>query len=1310
MQRLQDENLRQIQLHIEEERRIKQQKEEQKRIKQQLLLQQQQEEEKRRQEMASFAPPLPARGQTVEEIFKNDPWFQNPSGSSTTNGPIYANTLPPVKLDMSHDTTTEEIDIDAILGYPDIPEEQEFEHEMEPPVIRQIEEIIWPKSEPEPVEEVEEESDAGAMNLSDKSNKKKKTLFSFGGGDKNKKKKGRQQRSESPIEQSEEVIIAADHYIEEISPKHKQEKKLWGGKKSKKQPTYEEEDEGMAPPPEIREDINQKQKPAAEKKKLWGSKKTKQQQPEQPISQYEEEEVAPESYIEEINPAKPEVEKKSIWGLKKSKPAPVQQPDNEIDSPEDDFVEEVKPKQGGIKKLWGSKKYKNKPAPYQPEEVEPVEPEPVEDVDDFPQELEVDVQQQLRQEEETVNQQLQQQLHQELQQQLQQKQDLQQLLQEEEEEQMQQQEIEETEVPQPEEENQIIDVVAEAVHHEYHGDHYDEGEMVDERQPADKKPAKRGLGGFFQKPTWKAPAAASKKSKKPVKIGNVQSVDVSHLLDDDFGIEEGAPKSMEPEKPTTDTDFTDENTEHEADQETSDEASQQRAQKPKFKLNLNFKKDKPQKEVKPDARPKPAKFFKSPSWKSPSSNKRTTPRTSPGSKSNKNQEEEEEEDVNAGNLSTDKIELSRNQSPARSEHRHQSPARSEHRHQSPAQSENRHQSPARSEHRHQSPARSEHRHQSPARIEPELIQQIGNLDLNESENDRATDNDSYVEPAAIQTSDDDRRESTIPDDHQYTTEETEGEEGGQPDPAVSLPVEMEEPEPTVPIRGRPKTARKKSGGSGLAGLFSSSRPNSKTRVNKRDEPREAPESEQQEEPEQQEEGEKPFANRRQSGFGGLFASKRKQPNKQRPRPISGPPAGIRQYEDEYANEPQVEQAHEEPEPASLPLRKQRSTGFSGLFGSRRGPSTKSMGNLADRRKDSGSREREEEEEKPSYNNSTSSLSRAKREKGFGAMFGAPKTRQSGRKPMPRSTTFPIQNHQQADEQPQSIQQSPKHQRPQQSPQQVHLQQSPRQPQRVQESPRISEDRRPPLPLPAEPVNQYSPTPKPVDTSVYDQIETVNDEPSPPRQEPARPGPPLDPNRQLGRRSGRFRRPHDDSSANNTLNNSRQISNTSVSPQVVDTTPQSVMRDIFAETVVKKPSANVTSTRVSHEDSMAASGLGADFEYEKAMRNPNQRVTPETRSRTLNKKASNSSVGRTESYRQAHNAGPGSNPAPAPNDRDKKMSNFNSLPRLGGAKNRRGQQPQQQQQQQGEDPNYDSRSLGDRPRSRNAKVEDPCSVM
>jgi hypothetical protein len=614
------------------------------------------------------------------------------------------------------------------------------------------------------------------------------------------------------------------------------------------------------------------------------------------------------------------------------------------------------------------------------------------------------------------------------------------------------------------------------------------------------------------------------------------------------------------------------------------------------------------------------------------------------------------------------------------------------------------------EKRHQSPSSSEHRYQSPSRIEPELIQQIGDLDLNVAEDDRATDNDSYVEPAPVQTSDDDRRESTIPDEQQYATEETEGEEGEQADPAVSLPVEMEEPEPTVPIRGRPKTARKKSGGSGLAGLFSSSRPSSKTRNSKRDEPREAPESDEQAEPERHEELERPFANRRQSGFGGLFASKRKQPNKQRPRPISGPPAGIRHDEDEYANQPQMEQAYEEPEPQSLPLRKQRSTGFSGLFASKRGPSTKSMGNLADRRKESGSREREEEEEKPSYNNSTSSLSRAKREKGFGAMFGAPKTRQSGRKPMPRSTTFPLQNQQQVDDQPQSMQQSPKQQHKQQSPQQALLQQSPRQAPRVQESPRISEDRRPPLPLPAEPVNQYSPTPKSVDSAVYDQIEIVNDEQTPPRHEAVRSGPPADPNRQLGRRSGRFRRPQDDSSTiNNTLNNSRQISNTSVSPQVADTTPQSVMRDIFAETVVKKPSANAASSRISHEDSMAASGLGADFEYEKAMRNPNQRVIQETRSRSMNKKPSNSSVSRTESYRQAHNSGPGSNAPPVPNDRDKKMTNFNSLPRLGGAKNRRGQPPAKQQQQV-DDPNYDSRSLGDRPRSRNAKVEDPCSVM
>lgn len=170
----------------------------------------------------------------------------------------------------------------------------------------------------------------------------------------------------------------------------------------------------------------------------------------------------------------------------------------------------------------------------------------------------------------------------------------------------------------------------------------------------------------------------------------------------------------------------------------------------------------------------------------------------------------------------------------------------------------------------------------------------------------------------------------------------------------------------------------------------------------------------------------------------------------------------------------------------------------------------------------------------------------------------------------------------------------------------------------------------------------------------------------------------------------------------------------MSPPRAETT-QGMMRDMFAETVVRKPTTtqnvaphNVASSRISHEDSMAASSLGADFEYEKAMRNPK----PESaRSRAINKRPSNSNVGRTESYRQAHNSGPG----PASTDRDKKLTNYNSLPRVGSKQRQPAkQQPKQQQQQQPEsDPehdNYDSRSLGDRPRSRNAKVEDPCSVM
>ena len=164
----------------------------------------------------------------------------------------------------------------------------------------------------------------------------------------------------------------------------------------------------------------------------------------------------------------------------------------------------------------------------------------------------------------------------------------------------------------------------------------------------------------------------------------------------------------------------------------------------------------------------------------------------------------------------------------------------------------------------------------------------------------------------------------------------------------------------------------------------------------------------------------------------------------------------------------------------------------------------------------------------------------------------------------------------------------------------------------------------------------------------------------------------------------------------------------MSPPRAETT-QGMMRDLFAESVVRKPTQNiathnVASSRISHEDSMAASSLGADFEYEKAMRIPKSETA---RSRPINKRPSNSSVGRTESYRQAHNSGPG--PAPAPPPSEKKLTNYNSLPRI-GSKQKQAAKQQKQQPESDEHENYDSRSLGDRPRSRNAKVEDPCTVM
>jgi hypothetical protein len=693
-------------------------------------------------------------------------------------------------------------------------------------------------------------------------------------------------------------------------------------------------------------------------------------------------------------------------------------------------------------------------------------------------------------------QQLQQQLkEQQLQHQLQQQQ-LQQQLQEQQlqlqlQQQQQQQHVEDQEVEPPAEsyveeahlyqpepevemeqepEGRVIDVVAEALEQDHQQFDQVEDDYVDE--PRGKKPpkeAKRGFGSIFQKPSLKSLTGSKKQpTKKPTKIGNVPPVDVSHLLDDDFGIEEPPPMSKE-----TDTEMSDNNAEHDV-QETSDESPNEVAPPPPsksmFKLKINLKKDKPEKEEKHhDNRPKPAKFFKSPSFKSPSSSKRATPKTSPESKVVRDDQESSaaERDSSA-----------------------------------------------------ERPPRAHH--YSPPKVEM-VEQQLESMNLNDGE--------SYNEPAPIQTSEDERRESTTADEAKYTSDE-------EVEPVVNLPVEMEEPEPTEPIRGRPKTAKKKSGGSGLSGLFSSSRPSSRTRSgNKREESQE-----QEVEDERETEEERPFENRRRSeskGFGGLFASKRNKPK--RARPISGPPAGVRH--DDEDNEPQAapQREPEEPEEPSRLLRKQRSTGLSGfLFSSRRGrdQTAKSTGNLAERRREQEEAQQEEAEEKQSYNNSTSSLSRAKREKGFGAMFGAPKTRMSGRKPMPRSTTFPLPQQQQ--------QQQPQQQHDDDQPQPQHLQQSPRQP-RVQESPQLSyrsEDRRPQLPLPAEPVNQYSPTPKQQDPMVYDQIETVNE----PHQEPELPR--GDPNRQLGRRSGRFRRPQDGSgggggsnntsAVNTSLNNSRQI--------------------------------------------------------------------------------------------------------------------------------------------------------------------------
>lgn len=83
-------------------------------------------------------PPLPKRLQTADDIFQNDPWFQR--DLDTVETPIYQNSVPsPIEK-------TQEIDIDELLGYGK--DEPDDHPDSEPQVVTQIEEIVWPKSEP----------------------------------------------------------------------------------------------------------------------------------------------------------------------------------------------------------------------------------------------------------------------------------------------------------------------------------------------------------------------------------------------------------------------------------------------------------------------------------------------------------------------------------------------------------------------------------------------------------------------------------------------------------------------------------------------------------------------------------------------------------------------------------------------------------------------------------------------------------------------------------------------------------------------------------------------------------------------------------------------------------------------------------------------------------------------------------------------------------------------------------------------------------------------------------------------------------
>jgi hypothetical protein len=488
---------------------------------------------------------------------------------------------------------------------------------------------------------------------------------------------------------------------------------------------------------------------------------------------------------------------------------------------------------------------------------------------------------------------------------------------------------------------------------------------------------------------------------------------------------------------------------------------------------------------------------------------------------------------------------------------------------------------------------------------------------------------------------------------------------------------------SLPTRGR---ARKKSGASGLSGLFSSSRPASKplSQTHVREGP--SPQIRDEQPPVmvgKPRSSSLPRGKKSDSGkgFSGLFGikpspsqelrSKKHVSQESQKQPFEGEQTEERQPEQHRPEETKVDIPQptlEEPQPpinkTQRPTKSKSTGGLSGLFSMQPRHARRPTGPPPAPPVNKSRTEEPDENtsrplHRPSMSNSMSSIASKQRHesKGLSSFLGASPLRKSGRRPVPRSQTFPAPAP--------AVEPSAQ--------QQV-------------------EQERPPLPNSHPPNSQHG-------GDAYDKIELA---PNQLQQATPNSAQGHQQSRVMGRRSGRFRKqPTGGGATPAELTGPHELPPpppSLSSRPVQQATEQSVMRDIFADAVNRPSRRGSMSSLAAKNDTEEI--LPADHEYDQAISSGGGYSEP-----TKSSRKSTSSVGRTESYKQSKNV-------PAVADDQRHLQNYNSMPRLGRGQRR----PPPRRGDIGEpydtghqDP--ESRSLGGRPRSRQGRQGDEqCKMM